>query len=302
MIPTNTVSFGRRKAEGASILMTTEGVENVMNIEVAGGRNFSTLEYRNGMNVAMVGDAVASELFGTEGPLGQRIKVFGSNTVVVGLLQKQGESMASIIETDNSIVIPWQYGKQVSGGSGGWKLILAAPGEGVDKQAFKDELRILLRSCRGLSPSEKDNFSISEMTFLLNAFEDVFSSVSLAGWIIGAFSLLIGGFGIANIMFVSVRERMNQIGIQKALGAKKYVILTQYLVEASVLSVAGGLIGMLLVWVLFLILNSFSDLVFEISLFNAVNGMVISIVIGVLAGIIPAYQAATVEPVKAINA
>lgn len=300
VINTGKVSSGRRKVDSPTVLMTTEGVENVMSVEVAEGRNISPAEFRNGANVAVIGDAVAKELFRDEDPLGKRIKVYGSNTVVVGVLKKQGESMATVIETDNTVVIPLLYGKQVSGGGNGLNLIMAAAGEGVDKQAFKEELRILLRSCRRLSPVEKDNFTISEMTFLLNAFDEIFGTISLAGWIIGAFSLVIGGFGIANIMFVSVRERMPQIGIQKALGAKKYVILTQYLVEASVLSVTGGAVGLVLVWLLFMAINSSGSFVLEISPVNAINGVAISVLIGLLAGLIPAYQAAAVDPVKAI--
>lgn len=296
-----TVSFGRNKASNAEVMMTTAGIERVMTVDLADGRGFSELEFRSGANVALIGDGVAEALFTGVNPIGQRIKVFGANTIVVGVLNKAGESMASIIETDNTVIIPWQYGKRISKGSAGWKNIMAAPGEGADKQEFKDELRRLLRSCRGVPPSKKDDFSINEMTFLLDAMDDIFSQVSLAGWIIGAFSLLIGGFGIANIMFVSVKERMNQIGIQKALGAKKYVILTQYLVEASVLSVSGGAFGLLIVWLFFKLASTLIGFPLEVSMLNTVNGIGISMVIGILAGIIPAYQAASTDPVKAIN-
>lgn len=295
------VSAGRRKVDGATILMTTEGVENVMSMEIADGRHISPLEFRNGINVAVIGDAVAADLFPGKSPLGERVKVYGRNAVVVGVMKKQGESMASMVETDNSAVIPLLYGKQISKGQGAIPMIMAAAGEGVDKQAFKDEIRMLFRSCRRLSPDRKDNFSISEMTFLLDMFDDIMGKFSLAGWIIGAFSLVIGGFGIANIMFVSVRERMPQIGIQKALGAKRYVIMTQYMVEASVLSIAGGIIGLMFVWLLFMALNTNGVFVMEISFANAINGVAISVVIGLLAGLVPAYQAASADPVRAIN-
>lgn len=296
-----TVSFGRNKASDVNIMMTTEGVGGVMTLDVVMGRGISEQEFIHGANVALIGDWVAKALFAGADPIGKRIKLFGSNTIVVGVLNKAGESMASFIETDNTVIVPWQYGKRISKGAFGWKNIMAAPGDGVDKQEFKEELRRLLRSCRGVQPSQKDDFSINEMTFLMKAMDDIFRKVSLAGWIIGAFSLLIGGFGIANIMFVSVKERMKQIGIQKALGAKKYVILVQYMVEASVLSIAGGIIGLLIVWLLLRLVSSLLEFPFEMSLFNAVNGVAISVFIGLLAGIIPAWQAASVDPVKAIN-
>ena len=150
-----------------------------------------------------------------------------------------------------------------------------------------------MRSCHGLSPAERDDFSLNEMTFLLDMLDTVFSGIARAGWIIGAFSLIIGGFGIANIMFVSVQERMSQIGIQKALGARRYVIMTQFMVEASFLSLAGGLTGILLV------LQSFT---ISVSLDNALGGMLIAVALGILSGLIPAWKAATVDPVRAINA
>ena len=175
--------------------------------------------------------------------------------------------------------------------------------EGVDRQEFLDELRVLMRTCRGLAPSERDDFAINEMTFLLDMLDSVFRGISRAGWIIGAFSLIIGGFGIANIMFVSVQERMSQIGIQKALGAKRYVILTQFMVEASFLSLAGGLTGILLVLLVSIPVNAVSDvLTITLSIDNALAGMLISVVLGILSGLLPAWKAATLDPVKAICA
>ena len=178
-------------------------------------------------------------------------------------------------------------------------MMLAAPADGVDRQAFLDELRMLMRSCHGLSPAERDDFSLNEMTFLLDMLDTVFSGIARAGWIIGAFSLIIGGFGIANIMFVSVQERMSQIGIQKALGARRYVIM----VEASFLSLAGGLTGILLVLLVSLPVNAFSQsFTISVSLDNALGGMLIAVALGILSGLIPAWKAATVDPVRAINA
>jgi putative ABC transport system permease protein len=141
------------------------------------------------------------------------------------------------------------------------------------------------------------------MTFLLDMLDTVFSGIARAGWIIGAFSLIIGGFGIANIMFVSVQERMSQIGIQKALGARRYVIMTQFMVEASFLSLAGGLTGILLVLLVSLPVNALSQsFTISVSLDNALGGMLIAVALGILSGLIPAWKAATVDPVRAINA
>ena len=295
-------SYRRNSYSNAFLVITTDGLENVMSYSLAEGRDFSQMEIRGGSNVAILGYNVAQELFGDSYPVGKKVKVKGGSATVVGVLEKQGESMVSIVNTDDAVILPLQFGKTVLASAWGSGMMMAAPAEGVSHDAFIDELRLLLRSCRGLSPSERDDFAINEMTFLLDMLDSVFRGISKAGWIIGAFSLIIGGFGIANIMFVSVQERMNQIGIQKALGAKRYVILTQFMVEASFLSLAGGLVGILLVFLISIPVNAVSEY-FTITLSpdNAIAGMLIAVVLGILSGLIPAWKAATVDPVRAIN-
>lgn len=295
-------SYRRNNYSNAFLVITTDGLENVMSYSLAEGRDFSQMEIRGGSNVAILGYNVAQELFGDSYPVGKKVKVKGGSATVVGVLEKQGESMISIVNTDDAVILPLQFGKTVLASAWGSGMMMAAPAEGVSRDAFIDELRLLLRSCRGLSPSERDDFAINEMTFLLDMLDSVFRGISKAGWIIGAFSLIIGGFGIANIMFVSVQERMNQIGIQKALGAKRYVILTQFMVEASFLSLAGGLVGILLVFLISIPVNAVSEY-FTITLSpdNAIAGMLIAVVLGILSGLIPAWKAATVDPVRAIN-
>lgn len=295
-------SYRRNNYSNAFLVITTDGLENVMSYSLAEGRDFSQMEIRGGSNVAILGYNVAQELFGDSYPVGKKVKVKGGSATVVGVLEKQGESMVSIVNTDDAVILPLQFGKTVLASAWGSGMMMAAPAEGVSRDAFIDELRLLLRSCRGLSPSERDDFAINEMTFLLDMLDSVFRGISKAGWIIGAFSLIIGGFGIANIMFVSVQERMNQIGIQKALGAKRYVILTQFMVEASFLSLAGGLVGILLVFLISIPVNAVSEyFTITLSLDNAIAGMLIAVVLGILSGLIPAWKAATVDPVRAIN-
>ena len=297
------VSYGRQSYGNAYLMAASAGLEDVMNIRFEKGRGFSEMEARGGSAVAVLGSSVARELFGDADPIGRKVKVGSGRAVVIGVLAGQGESMASLVNTDDAVLMPLQYGMTVLSSSGGSGMMLAVPAEGADRQAFLDELRMLMRTVRGLSPSEKDDFSINEMTFLLGMLDTVFAGISRAGWVIGAFSLLIGGFGVANIMFVSVQERMSQIGIQKALGARRYVIMTQFMVEASFLSLAGGLTGILLVLLVSLPVNAFShSFTISMSLDNALSGMLISVALGILSGLLPAWKAASLDPVQAINA
>ena len=201
-----------------------------------------------------------------------------------------------------AVIVPVNFGKymenlleKMNG------VIVAKPAEGVSEIDFQDELRNLMRARRHLRPGDKNNFSVNKMTFLLSFVQNIFSSLNMAGWVIAGFSLLIGGFGIANIMFVSVKERTNMIGIQKALGAKKYVILTQFLTEAAFLAVTGGLIGILMVWLVVLAVPEDVGLDMRLSLSNILSGVAIASVIGVLAGFIPARIGAGLNPVDAIN-
>ena len=179
--------------------------------------------------------------------------------------------------------------------------IYARPQAGVSQDDLVDELRMLMRAHRRLAPGQKNNFSVSTMSFIMESVQQVFSMINMVGWVIAGFSLLIGGFGIANIMFVSVKERTNIIGIQKALGAKKYVIMAQFLVEAAVLAVAGGIIGILLVLVGVLAIPETESFTLTLSAANIFSGVLIATVIGLLAGLIPAWVGASLNPVDAIN-
>jgi putative ABC transport system permease protein len=154
---------------------------------------------------------------------------------------------------------------------------------------------------RRLKPTEDDNFALNEVSALSAPLENIFGVIGTAGWIIGAFSILVGGFGIANIMFVSVRERTSQIGIQKSLGAKSWFILMQFLAESVILCLIGGIIGLLLDYGLVLIANHFISFGFILSFNNISLGLTISILIGVISGFIPAYSAAQLDPVEAIR-
>jgi len=189
-----------------------------------------------------------------------------------------------------------------TGNNGIMTMIIIKPEKGIDIGAFEEVLRQKYRRYRGLKPDEIDNFFINKLSGFTDLIDGIISTMNMIGWVISGFSLLVGGFGVANIMFVSVKERTNLIGIQKAMGAKNRFILFQFLFEAVILAVIGGLIGLFLVWIGTLIGSSLAgDFEFVLSFKNMVLGFTVSSIIGLIAGILPANSAAKLDPVEAIR-
>ena len=295
------VRYGRKSVKNAGIGCVTHSFNRIIRFEIANGRYFTPDEDVNGTAVAVIGDEIAHALFENEDPVGKKFKVGPTIATVVGVIEKQGESMVSMADLDNSVFVPLNFGRYMVNPKRADNSIYTRPKEGVTQDELVDELRMLMRAHRRLSPEQKNNFSINKMSFIMDAVQEVFSMINVVGWIIAGFSLLIGGFGIANIMFVSVKERTNIIGIQKALGARKYVIMVQFLVEAAVLAVAGGVIGILMVLIGVLVIPESDSFTLTLSVANILSGVLIATVIGLLAGLIPAWVGASLNPVDAIN-
>lgn len=296
-----TVRYGRKSVSNTGIGCVTHSFSQITRFEIANGRYFTPDEDVNGTAVAVIGHEIALSLFENEDPVGKKLKVGPTIATVVGVIEKQGESMVSVGDLDNSVFVPLNFGRYMVNPKWADNSIYARPKAGVSQEELVDELRMLMRAHRRLSPEQKNNFSINTMSFIMDTVQQVFSMINVVGWIIAGFSLLIGGFGIANIMFVSVKERTNIIGIQKALGAKKYVIMLQFLVEAAVLAVAGGVIGILMVLVGILLVPQSDSFTLTLSIANILSGVLIATVIGLLAGLIPAWVGASLNPVDAIN-
>jgi putative ABC transport system permease protein len=224
---------------------------------------------------------------------------------VIGVLKREGESFINFDSKDDNCIIPYDsFRKLYSTGTGRWNELGSAIGlKGVEDDIglveLENEITGIMRSLRGLKPRDKDNFALNRPEAIASILEGVFDTLSIAGWFIGLFAMLIGGFGIANIMFVSVKERTHIIGIQKSVGAKNYFILFQFLFEAIFLSVFGGLTGLFLVYLItFLPMGS---LVVVLSVKNVILGLGVSATIGVISGIVPAALAARLDPVIAIR-
>ncbi len=296
-----TASYGRKSVNRASVECITYDYNKITKFEIGQGRYFTPDEDQRGAAVAVIGAEMATSLFENEYPVGKKIKIGPTIATVIGVIEKQGESMVSVGDIDHAIYVPLNFGRYMVNPRWAENTIYARPKAGVQQQDLVDELRLLLRGHRRLAPQQKNNFSINTMGFIMDAVGQVFSMINLVGWVIAGFSLLIGGFGIANIMFVSVKERTNIIGIQKALGAKKYVIMVQFLVEAALLAIAGGIIGILLVLLGVLVIPESESFTLTLSAGNILWGLLISTIIGLLAGLIPAWVAASLNPVDAIN-
>jgi putative ABC transport system permease protein len=297
------IKYSSSSVENTEILCVSHQYEQIKSFDLQEGRYFSEHESASGPPIAMIGADVANALFKGESPLGKQISVRGSKFTIIGVLKKEGSSLVGN-SSDSQIIIPLNYARNLvnlkSDAMQPYFMVKAKPGVGLPE--LRDDLRGAMRSIRKLKPREDDDFALNETSLLTNGMKQVFSILGLTGWIIGGFSILVGGFGIANIMFVSVKERTSIIGIQKSLGSKNYFILLQFLVESVVLCIIGGLFGLLLVFLLAQGISMVVDFNFILTFNNILMGVLISASVGVLSGYIPAYNASRMNPVDAIRA
>lgn len=297
-----TVNYKTSFVENAQVQAAMYPYDRVKTFNISTGRYFTEQETEAGKSVCIIGDNIRKALFNLEDPLGTDIKVFGLKVTVVGVFDPEGESLLGN-SMDSQILMPLEFIRNIADVRKEELspniMVKALPGVAVAD--LKDEVKGIMRSIRRLKPTEDENFTLNEVSILSSGLEQMFGIIGTAGWIIGAFSILVGGFGIANIMFVSVRERTGQIGIQKALGAKNWFILTQFLTESIVLCIIGGVLGLVLVWGGTAIASSALDFDFTLKASNIVLGLTISVLIGIISGFIPSYSASQLDPVEAIR-
>jgi putative ABC transport system permease protein len=281
--------------------------DKLFDINIQSGRYFTNEEVESGRNVVIIGYEVAKALFPKiDNPVGFYVKIKNLRFTIVGVIEKEGESFIGFSSKDYSCIIPYDaFRKLYQTGTGRWDELSSVLGlkgyeDDIGLVQLESEARGLLRVKRGLKPDKKDNFTMNRPEAVAKSLDPIFNVLSVAGWIIGGFSMLVGGFGIANIMFVSVKERTSIIGLQKSLGAKNYFVLFQFLFESIFLSLIGGLAGLFLVWLL--TLAPFGSLQVTLTIKNIVLGLGVSSTIGLVAGIVPAAVAARLDPVIAIRA
>ncbi|WP_300566192.1 ABC transporter permease [Flavobacterium sp.] len=296
------IKYEGKTVSSIGVIPTTYELEDIQALAFKEGRFFTESESNSGTPLVVLGYDIAKNLFDGMDPLGKKVRLYGQKFTVIGVIKKMGSGILSG-EEDTTVYIPVNFLRQLYGDNNELvtPAMLIKPAQGVDMDAFKGELAQKLRTFRGLKAGEIDNFFINLLSGFTDMLDGIISQMNIMGWIIAGFSLLVGGFGIANIMFVSVKERTNLIGIQKSLGAKNKFILLQFLFEAIILSVFGGLIGLFLVWIISVILTNALDFDFVLGYGNVALGTFLAAFIGLISGILPAISAAKLDPVEAIR-
>ncbi|HEY0045370.1 MAG TPA: ABC transporter permease [Flavobacterium sp.] len=296
------IKFESETVNDVNVVPVTYEFTDIQTLEFEEGRFFNESESNSGAAVVVLGFEVAKGLFGDFDPIGKEVRIYGQRFSVIGVTTKQGAGMFGE-SNDISAFFPSNFLRRMYGDNNKTMLpvIIVKPAKGLDAGEVKGEVAQKLRSIRGVKADEIDNFFINVLSGFTDLIDGIVSQMNLVGWIISGFSLLVGGFGIANIMFVSVKERTNLIGIQKSLGAKNRFILFQFLFEAVILSVIGGIIGLLLVWIITLLLTKVLEFEFVLGIGNVILGTSLAAAIGLISGILPAISASRLDPVEAIR-
>jgi putative ABC transport system permease protein len=295
------VRYMRNESSEALIQGVSDDYDRIKVFDIEQGRYFSTFEISSGRGVTILGNKISSDLFQGADPIGKYVKIAGRKLMVVGVFKKEGKSAIGENSHDDIALIPVGLANTIVDIDHAGPMIMVKANQGVSTDDLNDELRGILRSFHKIKPLDEENFALNQISFIKQSIDNIFKIINLAGGIIAFFSILVGGFGIANIMFVSVKERTSIIGIQKALGAKRYFILIQFLYESVLLAVAGGIVGLLLIFIGTVIINALTDFTISLTAANIIRGILISAVIGIISGFVPAWVASRLSPVEAIN-
>ena len=297
------VDYGDNSLSGVQYYGNTEDFDKIEQVTIGSGRYFQQADFDRGTPYIVMGYRIAQRLFSSpERAVGKPVKLNdGKVAIVIGVMAKQGQSLINAWDFDNSILLTYNFMRQIFREEYSNPKILAQGDSIITSTALTEELRGAMRSIRKLSPTQEDNFAVNNIDNLSKFLEPIFAGMNIGGWAIAALSLLVGMFGVANIMFVTVRERTSQIGLKKAIGAKRGSIMMEFLLESAFLCIIGGLIGMGAVFILTLIFSAILDFHVFIPINIIILAVFICLFTGVLAGIIPAFIAARMDPVVAIR-
>jgi putative ABC transport system permease protein len=299
---TQSFTYEENILKGISMYGITNDFNKIQAFNIAYGRYFKDSDFERGVPFGVIGYEVASELFGKpEKALGKIVSYKGRRLAVIGIIEKQGSSMLGGFDYDKSCIVTYNYFASIFNPDNSSPYIMVQAKPGITSRALQDELNGVMRQLRKLSPTQEDNFTCNDVAQFKDQIESVFGSINSGGWAIAGLSLIVGAFGVANIMFVTVRERTSQIGLKKAIGARSSTILYEFLLESAFLCIIGGLVGLFLVWILALGLSTVLPFAITIAPSIIVLALSICIILGVIAGIIPASIASKMNPVDAIR-
>ena len=302
-VPATSIRFEEKSVSNVEIGAVTHEYFDIEALQIANGRVFNESESISGTPIVILGDEIAENLFGSSDPIGKKVRFYGRKFIVIGVLKKEGSGIFGNSK-DTAIFLPVNMTRKIYGDNNKTTFTqnIIKTEKGVDNAEFIDILKQKMRLSRGLKFDKVDTFFVNQLKGFTDFIDNITRQMNIMGLIISGFSLLVGGFGIANIMFVSVKERTSLIGIQKSLGAKNRFILFQFLFEAVILAIIGGLIGLILVYFVSIIASQFTgDFEFILSPWNMFIGTSISAIIGLISGILPAISASKLDPVEAIR-
>jgi len=298
-----TIKNNQNELSGVNVYAVMPYFENTQNLEIMKGRYFSTTELEGGTACGVIGDKLYNELFPSQlNPVGTYVFYHGKKIKIIGLLKKMGQSMSGF-DFDNGLLVPYYVTSSIldlkSLQYDPMLIVKASNEKSLEEMTY--ELTGVLRAIRKVKPTEPNNFAINKLSQISDRLDTIFATINVIGFVIGGFSLIVGAFGIANIMFVTVKERTKMIGLKKAIGAPAATILMEFLTEAVILCLLGGLFGIISVFLLSLLATYLADFEMVLTLKNIGIGTSISLLVGVLAGYIPAKKAAALNPVEAIR-
>ncbi|MEE9374014.1 MAG: ABC transporter permease [Saprospiraceae bacterium] len=302
-----TLKYKSNSVNGGVLMITTNEHKDVNDMVLGKGRYWTNMEYNTGQDVVILGATISKELFDQEDPVGKTIKCYGRPYRVIGILPDEGESFVSFTPNDEAVWMGINTAKKFFAINDKMdrfqtgKILAVKKKVSVTMENMKDELAGILRAVRHIKPAEENNFAVNDLSVISEVLDGVFGAFNVAAWLIGGFSLLVGMISVANIMFVSVKERTSIIGIKKSIGAKNYMVLTEFLIEAIILCLIGGMMGLILVFVMMKGVTTLLPFEMFLSMKNMVMGVSISVFVGIVAGIIPAIIASAMDPVEAMR-
>jgi putative ABC transport system permease protein len=296
-----TVVYAKRQVSNVYTMGTTDEYAYLSTTSCQKGRFIDEAESRGGRNVCVVGQDVANGLFSGEDPIDKIIRVRDQEYRVIGVFAKQG-SFLGVFSWDSQVVIPLaSYIRYFKSNQENASIRVKIKDKTRIGEA-KEELRGAFRRIRGLWPEQQDNFAINEQRTLRSSIEPIKAGLAIAGLFITGLALFVGAIGIMNITFVSVKERTREIGIRKALGARRRTILTQFLIEAVLICLVGGTVGLVLAFALFMLIGSaFPSFPVQFSPMLVATALFICVVTGIVSGFAPAWQASRLNPVEALR-